>query len=126
ALLGLPNAGMWATLIGFLHVVPYAGTAISAIAVGVAAFVKMGMVSSALLAMTMVASIAMLVGFGLATWLQGRDARMHPVAVLLGVLFFGWLWGGCGLLLGVPILAVLKSIADRVDALRPLSELLAS
>lgn len=126
ALLGLPNAGMWATIIGVLHVVPYAGTAISAAAIGVAAFVEIGTLSSALLAMAMVVAIAMLIGFGLATWLQGRAARIHPVAVLLGILFFGWLWGGWGLLLGVPILAVLKSIADRVDALRPISELLAS
>jgi predicted PurR-regulated permease PerM len=36
------------------------------------------------------------------------------------------LWGGWGLLLGVPILAVVKTIADRVEALRPLSELLAA
>ena len=51
---------------------------------------------------------------------------MNPVAVFIGVLFFGWLWGGWGLLLGVPILAVLKSIADRVESLQPVSELLRS
>ena len=61
---------------------------------------------------------------GLTTWMQGRAARMNPVAVFIGVLFFGWLWGGWGLLLGVPILAVLKSIADRVEAMHPISELL--
>jgi predicted PurR-regulated permease PerM len=126
ALLGLPNAGLWAAIIGVLHVVPYAGTAISAAAIGVAAFVEIGTLGSALLAVAMVVAIAMLIGFGLATWLQGRAARIHPVAVLLGILFFGWLWGGWGLLLGVPILGVLKSIADRVDAFRPVSELLAS
>ena len=49
---------------------------------------------------------------------------MNPVAVFIGVLFFGWLWGGWGLLLGMPILAVLKSVADRVDAMHPVSELL--
>jgi predicted PurR-regulated permease PerM len=49
---------------------------------------------------------------------------MNVVAVFIGLLFFGWLWGGWGLLLGVPILAVLKSIADRVEAMQPISELL--
>jgi hypothetical protein len=53
-----------------------------------------------------------------------RTSHMHPVAVFIGVLFFGWLWGGWGLLLGVPILTVLKSIADRVESMQPISELL--
>jgi predicted PurR-regulated permease PerM len=51
---------------------------------------------------------------------------MNAVAVFVGVLFFGWLWGGWGLLLGLPILAVVKSISDRVEPLQPLSELLAA
>jgi predicted PurR-regulated permease PerM len=45
--------------------------------------------------------------------------------VFVGIIFFGWLWGGWGLLLGVPILAVVKTIADRIEALHPLAELLA-
>ena len=49
---------------------------------------------------------------------------MNAVAVFVGIIFFGWLWGGWGLLLGVPILAVVKTIADRVESLHPLAELL--
>jgi len=64
------------------------------------------------------------IGMGLTTWMQGKAAHMNPVAVFIGLLFFGWLWGGWGLLLGVPILAVIKSIADRVEAMQPISELL--
>jgi predicted PurR-regulated permease PerM len=126
AVLGLPNAGMWGAVTGALHVIPYAGTVTAATAVGLAAFVDAGGVRDALLAMLVVAGIAVVVGMSFATWLQGRAARMHPAAVFVGLLFFGWLWGGWGLLLGVPILAVLKSVADRVDALRPVSELLAA
>ena len=66
--------------------------------------------------MTVIVSIATAIGMVLAIWMQGRAAHMNPVAVFIGLLFFGWLWGGWGLLLGVPILAVLKSIADRVES----------
>jgi predicted PurR-regulated permease PerM len=59
------------------------------------------------------------------TWLQGRAVRMNVVAVFVGLMFFGWLWGGWGLVLGVPLMAVLKSIADRVEAMRPIREMLA-
>jgi predicted PurR-regulated permease PerM len=125
-LLHVPNAGVLGTVTGVVHVVPYAGTAVAAIAVGVAAFVETGSFGDAVVAMTAVIGLAAAIGMGLATWMQGRAAHMNPVAVFVGLLFFGWLWGGWGLLLGVPILTVLKSIADRVEAMHPVSELLAS
>jgi predicted PurR-regulated permease PerM len=46
------------------------------------------------------------------------------VAVIVGVLAFGWLWGVCGLLLGVPVLAAVKAVSDRVDDFKAISELL--
>ena len=125
-LLHVPNAGILGTITGVVHVVPYAGTAVAALAVGVAAFVETGSFGDAVVAMTVVVGIAAAIGMGLATWMQGKAANMNPVAVFIGLLFFGWLWGGWGLLLGVPILTVLKSIADRIEAMQPVSELLSS
>jgi predicted PurR-regulated permease PerM len=55
----------------------------------------------------------------------GRGARrMSPFAVFVSVLVFGWLRGVWGLLLGVPILRVVKTICDRVDELNGIGELL--
>jgi predicted PurR-regulated permease PerM len=124
ALLGLPNAGMWGAITGVLHVIPYAGAAVATLGIGVAMFLHAGSVASAIVAMGVVAAISTLIGIVYMSWLQGRASRMNAVAVFIGVLFFGWLWGGWGLLLGLPILAVLKSISDRVESMRPVSELL--
>ena len=124
SVLSLPNAGMWGVATGVLHIIPYAGTVIAATAVGVAALVEWGTLGDAMLAMGAVIVIAEAIGLGFATWLQGRSAQMNPVATFIGVLFFGWMWGAWGLLLGMPILAVLKTIADRVEAMKPLSEML--
>ncbi len=126
ALLGLPNAGMWGAITGVLHIIPYAGAAIAIAGIGVAMFLHSGTVASALLAMGTIAVIATLIGIGYSSWLQGRASRINAVAVFIGVLFFGWLWGGWGLLLGLPIIAVVKSISDRVESLKPVSELLAA
>jgi predicted PurR-regulated permease PerM len=49
---------------------------------------------------------------------------MNPVVVFVGVLAWGWLWGIWGLLVGAPLLIVIKAICDRVDALQPIGELL--
>jgi predicted PurR-regulated permease PerM len=39
------------------------------------------------------------------------------VAVFVALLFFGWLWGGWGLLLGAPLVAIAKTVSDRIPAL---------
>ncbi|MEP7330417.1 MAG: AI-2E family transporter, partial [Betaproteobacteria bacterium] len=124
AMLGVSNAGMWGMVVGLLHIVPYAGTIIAMCAVGAAALLDAGSLSAALKAMTLVLGIATAIGVGFTTWLQGRACRINVVATFVGVLFFGWLWGGWGLLLGMPLLAVLKSIADRVESMQPVRELL--
>ena len=126
AAFGLPNAGLWGAFVGAVHILPYVGTVIGAVAVGAASLVSNGSLADAALAMGIVVAISTAIGMGLATWMQGRACRMNIVAVYVGLMFFGWLWGGWGLVLGFPLLAVLKSIADRVDAMLPIRELLAA
>jgi predicted PurR-regulated permease PerM len=125
-MLGVPNAGLWGAITGLLHVIPYAGAAVATFGIGVAAFLHTGSIASALIAMAVVAAIATILGIVYLSWLQGRASSMNAVAVFIGVLFFGWLWGGWGLLIGLPLLAVVKSISDRVESMRPVSELLGS
>jgi predicted PurR-regulated permease PerM len=62
----------------------------------------------------------------LTPWLTSQASRMNPVAVFLGVIAWGWLWGVWGLLLGLPILLVVKAVCDRIDELKPIGELLGS
>ena len=78
----------------------------------------------------MVASVSlvihMVVGNLNTPWLTSRASRMNPVAVFVGLLAWGWLWGVWGLLLGIPILMMLKSVFDRVEDLKPIGEFLGS
>jgi len=48
---------------------------------------------------------------------------MNPVAVFVTLLFFGWLWGGWGLLLGAPIVAIFRAIAERLPSMQAVGEL---
>ena len=63
-------------------------------------------------------------GYLLTPWLTARASRMIPVMVFISVLFWGWLWGVWGLLLGVPIIMMIKAVCDRVKDLEPIGELL--
>jgi predicted PurR-regulated permease PerM len=49
---------------------------------------------------------------------------MNPVLVFGSLMFVGWLWGAWGLLLALPLLAVIKAVAERVEAAQPLAELI--
>ncbi len=57
-------------------------------------------------------------------WVTSRASRMNPVAVFVGELAWGWLWGVWGLLLGMPILMAVKAVCDRVEDLKLVGELL--
>jgi predicted PurR-regulated permease PerM len=60
----------------------------------------------------------------IATYMTGKIAKMNPAAVFVSLLFWGWLWGVWGLLLGVPVVVVLKVVAERVEGMEVLAELL--
>ena len=64
------------------------------------------------------------VGTFVTTWMTGRIDKMNPAAVFIGLLFWGWLWGIWGLLLGVPIIVVMKVIAEHIEGLQSVAELL--
>jgi predicted PurR-regulated permease PerM len=123
-LIGVDRALVWGVAATVLHTIPYLGAAALAAAAGLAAFVQLGSMSAALLAIGLVLAIAGVLGVGLQTWLMGRAARMNAPAVFVALLFWGMLWGAWGLLLAVPIMVTVKTACDHVPALRRWSALL--
>ena len=106
------------------HFVPYLGPAIIAIGSGVAAFLQFGSPIHGLAAAALSLVVSGAIGLVFMTWLHGRFARVNPAVLFIALLFFGWLWGIWGLLLGAPVIAIAKAVFDRVDALKPVGELM--
>lgn len=111
---GLENALMWGVAAGILHFVPFAGAAAAAAGVGLAGFLQFGTLGAASALALGTIAIATSLGFVGQTWVQGRASQMNAVAIFVGLIFFGWLWGAWGLVLGVPLIAAAKAVADRV------------
>jgi len=122
--LGLEHAGFWGVAAGVLHFVPYLGPALIALGSGVAAFLQFGSLPYALAVAGASLVLAGLIGFAFMTWLQSRFARVNAAVLFIALLFFGWLWGVWGLLLGAPLVAIAKVVFDRVASLQPAGELL--
>jgi predicted PurR-regulated permease PerM len=53
--------------------------------------------------------------------LVGRRVKLNALTVTIAMMFWGWLWGGMGLILAVPITAAIKAVCDNVHALKPYS-----
>ncbi len=126
SLVGLENAAVWGIAAGVLNLVPYVGSLITAVASAGVGFLQFGSLNMALLVGGISMLIHTLIGNLLTPWLTSRASRMNPVAVFVGLLAWGWLWGVWGLLLGIPILMIVKAVCDRVDELKPLGEFLGS
>ena len=122
--MGLDNAGAWAVAAGMLHVIPYFGPAITAGAIGMAAFMQFDSFPMVLLAAGTSLAIATLVGTFIATWMTGKIAKMNAAAIFISLLFWGWLWGVWGLLLSIPIIVIVKVVSQHVEQLQPVAELL--
>lgn len=57
--------------------------------------------------------------------LSGDGLELHPVAVLMALAFWGLLWGPVGMILAVPMTAILRLVLIQFETLRPMGDLLA-
>jgi predicted PurR-regulated permease PerM len=123
-LMGVSYAELWGLAAGVIHTAPYFGPAVIAVASLVAGFIQFGSWGHAFIVAGASILVATLVGSVFATWLSARQTRMNTTATFVGLLFFGWIWGLWGILLGIPLLAIVKAICERHEAWHPVAELL--
>jgi predicted PurR-regulated permease PerM len=124
ALIGLDNAPFWAVAAGVLHLVPYVGPALTMVATGVVAYLQFDGLTPVALIVGSQLVIAYLIGMLLMPWCTEKIGRLNAVMVFISLLFWGWLWGVWGLLLGVPIMMAVKAVCERVEGLQTIAEFL--
>lgn len=114
----LPFFVVVGALSGSLSLVPYMGLFLALVPLTT---VALGQVPSGEF-IFLAAGVALLHVFALNVLypkLIGRTLRLNPLAVTIGLLFWGWFWGGMGLVLAIPMLGATKIIFDNVESLRP-------
>ncbi|MDQ6627061.1 MAG: AI-2E family transporter [Pseudomonadota bacterium] len=124
--IGVQHAAAWGLVAGTLNFIPYLGSIVFTVASAAVGLMQFGTIESALLIAGVSLALHTISGYMLTPWLTSRTSRMSAVAVFIGVLAWGWMWGLPGLLLGVPIMMVVKAVCDRVEDLKPIGELLGS
>jgi predicted PurR-regulated permease PerM len=125
AWMNVRHAAMWGILAGIFNSIPYFGPVIVSGGLFVVGLVQGGGTAQALQMSGAAIVITSLEGWLLTPPLMGKAERMNALAVFLGLLLWTWIWGGWGTILAVPMLVVIKSIADHVDRLKPIGRLMA-
>ncbi|WP_242447475.1 AI-2E family transporter [Aurantiacibacter aquimixticola] len=112
--LGMDAPIMWGGLAALLNFVPYVGPLVMVILLGLfglgsADSVLVGMIpAAAYLALNTVEANVVTPS------VLGARFTMNPVAILMALTYFGWIWGVAGALLSVPILLTLTALVDHL------------
>ena len=103
---------------GFLSLVPYLGVMLALVP---PIFVGLGHVDSGdvLIIVTTVLTLHLIALNVLYPRFLGKRLQLNPLAVTIGLLVWGGLWGGMGLLLAIPITAALRIVFAHVESLKP-------
>ncbi|MHB1272355.1 MAG: AI-2E family transporter [Rhodanobacter sp.] len=111
----MPDPLLWGAVAMFANFVPYVGAICTTVVL-----VLVGMLSAkdanlhAFLPAMTFSAITVMEGNLITPMIQGRSMRLSPIAILLWLLVWGWLWGVPGALLAVPMLTCAKLICERV------------
>jgi predicted PurR-regulated permease PerM len=120
AIMGLPYAVIVGPLSAFLNPVPYIGVVLAVLPpllVGLVAYDSIGPFAAIVVTVTIVHVLAVNL---LTPRIVGRRVKLSAISVTLALMFWGWLWGGVGLILAIPITAAFKAVCDNVRSLKPL------
>ncbi|TCD15093.1 AI-2E family transporter [Oricola cellulosilytica] len=115
--LGVPMPHVWGIAVALLNFIMFVGPAIGTISL---------LVTSILTFETPLEILAPPVAYLVINFIEanlvtphflGRRLKVAPLAIILSLVFWGWLWGFAGLIIAVPTLVILKAVADKTKAL---------
>ena len=110
AILGLKYAILLAVLVGVSVLVPYIGAAVVTIPVAFVAYFQFGWGSDFAVVMIVYGIIQALDGNVLVPLLFSEVVNLHPVAIIVSVLFFGGLWGFWGVFFAIPLATLVNAV----------------
>lgn len=113
-LVGLDTALLIGVLAGLVSFVPYLGFIVGIVVAGIAVLIQFQEIMPLFYVAIVFMTGQMLEGMLLTPWLVGEKIGLHPVAVIFSVLAGGQLFGFVGVLLALPVAAVIAVLLRHV------------
>lgn len=123
-ILGLPDALLWGVLAGVLNFLPYVGPLLMVTLIAGASLLEAYTWTGIILPPVVYAALNLIEGNVVTPQLLGRQLTINPVVIFVSVLFWTWAWGAVGAILAVPVLAVIRILAEYVSPMRRLLPIL--
>lgn len=109
-ILGLHYAVLLSFLVGLSVLVPYVGATVVTIPVLLVAYVQWKFGNEFMLLMTVFLVIQALDGYVLVPLLFSEVVNLHPVAIIVAILFFGGIWGFWGVFFAIPLATLVQAV----------------
>jgi predicted PurR-regulated permease PerM len=119
AVMHLQYALLMGPLAAFLCLVPYIGVALGILPPLLIALMQYDTLGPFAAIGIAVAGVHFVAVNLLTPKLVGSRVNLNALSVTIAMMFWGWLWGGIGLMLAVPITAAIKTVCDNVESLKP-------
>lgn len=119
SLLGVENAIFFAILCGFLEIVPYVGNPTGTfLTVFIAALhgAELSLLSGIIIVYIIVQTFQ---GWVLEPVILGPQVKINPLFTILALVLGQLLWGISGIVLAIPLTAILKIVFDHIESLKP-------
>ena len=110
----MPDPLLWGVVAMTANFIPYVGAITTTIVLALVGMIHSHDLGTALLPAVTFAGITGVEGNLITPMIQGHRMRLSPIAILIWLLVWGWLWGIPGALLAVPMLTSVKLITERV------------
>ncbi|MBO58291.1 MAG: hypothetical protein CMA77_04780, partial [Euryarchaeota archaeon] len=120
---GIPGWFLWACIAFLLDFVPYIGGLIATLPPIILGFVLLEPSSLLFLIILLVGNQQTWGGF-IEPQLSGKRLDMSPIALLLLVAFWGWVWGLMGMVLGVPLGVIMKLALENDEKTKSIAIML--
>lgn len=113
--LDMPDPLLWGGLVAMANFVPYVGAISMTVVLALAGSMHFRHLLDALAPALSFATLTAIEGNFITPLIMGRRMRLSPVAILIWLLLWAWLWGIAGALLAVPMLTTAKLVAERIE-----------
>jgi len=123
-IMGVPYAIFFGAFASILTIIPYIGILIGALLPAMFTLVQTGSLLSAVIVIGIFTFVQFLEGNFITPNITGSKVSINPFAAILALIIGGQIWGATGMILSIPIIAILKVVFDAYEPLNPLGFLL--
>jgi predicted PurR-regulated permease PerM len=120
-LLKVDYAFFWSSLIFLLNFIPYIGPLISSVLPAIFAVITSGDPWQFVYVFAAMEGVQIILGNFVEPKVFGKGSNIGPVAVILALAFWGLIWGITGMILAVPITAILVMILSQIPSARSIA-----